>query len=41
LFSTTNGCFIDSWNFSASIRAMMSVPPPAFAPTSIFTGRAG
>jgi hypothetical protein len=41
LFSTTNGCFIDSWNFSASIRAMMSVPPPALAPTRIFTGLEG
>jgi hypothetical protein len=41
LFSTTKGCFIASWNLSASMRAMMSVPPPAFAPTRILTGRAG
>ena len=32
-FSTMNGCFSDSANLSASMRAMMSVPPPAFAPT--------
>ena len=41
LFSTTNGWPIEPWYLSASMRAMMSVPPPALAPTMIFTGRAG
>jgi hypothetical protein len=40
-FSTTNGCLSDSANFSASMRAMMSVPPPAFAPTRILAARVG
>ena len=33
LFSTTKVPFIDSASFSASMRATMSVPPPALAPT--------
>ena len=40
LFSTTKDCFIDWPNLSASMRARMSVPPPAVAPTKIFTGLA-
>ncbi len=40
-FSTTNDCLNASENLSASIRAMMSVPPPALAPTRTFTGRVG
>src|ERR1700693_1050749 len=39
--STTNGCLSDSPSLSPSIRATMSVPPPAGAPTSRCTGRVG
>ena len=38
LFSTTNGWPIAAWYLSASMRAMMSVPPPAPAPTRMRTG---
>ena len=40
-FSTTNGCFNESANFSPSMRAITSVPPPALAPTMMRTGRVG
>ena len=41
LFSTMKLCFIDSLNFSANMRARMSVPPPAVAPTMMRTGLLG
>ena len=40
-FSTMKGWPKTPWNFSASILAMMSVPPPAEAPTMMRTGLAG
>ncbi len=40
-FSTTNTWPKAAWNLSASMRAMMSVPPPGEAPTMIFTGLDG
>ena len=40
-FSTTKGCLNASLNFSASMRATISVPPPADAPTITFTGLVG
>ena len=40
-FSTTNGCSNVSASFSASMRAMMSVPPPGDAPTMMRTGLVG
>src|SRR5438552_10651888 len=39
--STTNGCLSDSPSLSASVRATMSVPPPAVAPTSRCTALVG
>ena len=41
LFSTTQVPFRPSANFSASRRAMMSVPPPGPAPTISLTGLVG
>jgi hypothetical protein len=36
-----NCCFSDSASFAASVRAMMSVPPPGAKPTRIRTGFVG
>ena len=41
LFSTTHVPLMPSANFSASMRAMMSVPPPGPAPTMSFTALVG
>ena len=41
LFSTTNEPLKASPIFSANMRAMMSVPPPALAPTMMRTGLLG
>ena len=40
-FSTTNGWPKTAWYLSASMRAMMSVPPPGEAPTMMRTGLVG
>jgi hypothetical protein len=40
-FSTMNGWLKIVWYFSASMRAMMSVPPPGGAPTMMRTGLEG
>jgi hypothetical protein len=40
-FSTTNGWPNAAVNLSASMRAMMSVPPPGEAPTRMRTGLEG
>src|SRR5262245_23367837 len=40
-FSTMNGWPKTAWYFSASMRAMMSVPPPGDAPTMMRTGLDG
>jgi len=41
LFSTVTGWRSSAANFSASTRAMTSVPPPGEAPTMIRSGRCG